>query len=281
MTSIAQALKNATTAIAKAEVTETPLLDATLLLMHVTGYKREELYLYGDKDLSKESSILFEALLKKRQSGFPIAYLIGKRDFYNHTFKVTEDVLIPRADSEIIVEQALHLLKTGDKVLDLGTGSGVLGISLAAENPTIQLTLSDISTKALEVAKQNSIAILNRTVTIIHSDLFSSLQNRSFNMIITNPPYLTASWYDQVALQVKKEPKLALVDKGEDGLHTIGKIVESSPNHLEQGGTLLIECDYRQNSEVATLMKKRGFTSVRQVKDYGNLRRVVWGRFYA
>jgi release factor glutamine methyltransferase len=281
MISIAQALKDATKAISDKQISDTPLLDATLLLMHVTNYRREQLYLHSQQPLSKEHFEQFNNLVNQRLDYEPIAYLTNKREFYKHTFKVTKDVLIPRSDSEIIVEQALILLKDNDKVLDLATGSGALGISLASENPTIELTLSDISTKALAVAKENSLVILNKEVTIIHSDLFMALQNKSFNMIITNPPYLSASWYEDVEPQVKKEPKLALIDKGEDGLHIIGKIVESSPYHLEEGGTLLIECDWRQNDKVAKLMKKRGFTQINQINDYRNLRRVVWGKYYA
>jgi release factor glutamine methyltransferase len=283
MIKVKEALQEATKKISESFVSQTPLLDASLLLMQVTNLKRHQLYSASEQKLADNQYKTFNSLVEKRLEGEPIAYLIGSKEFYGHTFKVNNSVLIPRSDSEVIVEKTLEIIKKWEKpkVLDLCTGSGCLGISVAADDKRVEMTLSDISSKALEVAKYNSFAILKREIPVIESNLFSALQKSSFNTIITNPPYLSDAWYDEVELQVKKEPKLALVGGSEDGLDLIRMIIEQSPNYLVDGGALLIECDYRQNDLVASLLKEGGFSAVDQKNDLANVRRIVWGFYYA
>jgi len=283
MIKVKEALQKATKKINESLISQTPLLDASLLLMQVTNLKRHQLYSASEQKLEENQYKTFNSLVEKRLEGEPIAYLIGSKEFYGHTFKVNNSVLIPRSDSEVVVEKALELVKRWErpKVLDLCTGSGCLGISVAAADKRVEMTLSDISFAALEVAKYNSFAILKRELPVIESNLFSALQKSSFNTIITNPPYLSDKWYEEVELQVKKEPKLALVGGSEDGLDLIRKIIEQSPNYLEDGGVLLIECDYRQNDLVASLLKEGGFSAIGQKEDLANVRRIVWGYYYA
>ncbi len=282
MIKIGQALQEGTKAILNSGVGQTPLLDASLLLMKAANLTRPELYTHSEKLLTIDQYSHFKDLVTQRLNHHPIAYLIGYKEFYNLKFLVNEDVLIPRSDSEVLVEQALEILNnyTSPTVLDLATGSGALGISVAYNNQSAKVTLADISGAALQVAKQNSKNLLNYELEGVLSDLFSALQKRKFNTIITNPPYLSQSWYLDVEPQVKKEPQLALIDEGEDGLTIIGKIVNQSPTYLEDGGVLLIECDMRQNNTVASLMKTRGFTNVSQRSDYADKLRIVWGYWY-
>lgn len=283
MIKIKEALQEATKSISESLISQTPLLDASLLLMMVTNLKRHQLYSESEQKLEDGQYKLFNSLVEKRINGEPIAYLTGSKEFYGHNFKVNNSVLIPRSDSEVVVEKALEIIKRWEKpkVLDLCTGSGCLGISVAATDERVEMTLSDISCDALEVAKYNSFAILKRELPVIESNLFSALQKRSFNTIITNPPYLSDAWYEELELQVKKEPKLALIGGSEDGLNLIRMIIEESPAYLEDGGALLLECDYRQNDLVASLFKKNGFSAIGQKNDLANIRRLVWGFYYA
>lgn len=282
MMTIGEALDGGTRAIHAQRVSQTPLLDASLLLCSSTGFTREQLYAKSHIPLDQQAIDRYTSLVKRRCAAEPIAYLTGSRDFYGRTFSVSPAVLVPRPDTEVLVEQSLAFLDRFDhpKVLDLCTGSGCIGISIAAEYPGAQVCLSDISLDAIEIARTNSHALLDREVEIIHSDVFSSLQDRRFHMIMTNPPYLTQAWYEETEAQVKEEPSLALLGGDEDGLHIIRKIVQQAPDHLEDRGILIIECDYRQNGQVARLLEQRGFVDIASCNDLAQVRRIVWGAFH-
>lgn len=282
MIAIAEALKRGTQAIQSKQVSQTPLLDASLLLCAATGMRREQLYSRGEQNLGDREHTFYEHLVARRCEAEPIAYLTGSREFFGHTFCVTPDVLIPRPDTEILVEQALTELQNleNPRVLDLCTGSGCIGISVASAHDGALVTLADISKEALALALANSRKILGRELECVEGDLFSALQNRHFHMIMTNPPYLNEPWYELAERQVKREPRLALVGGGEDGLQIIRRIIEESPAHLEQGGMLLIECDHRQNDLVGRLLTERGFSRIGQRDDLAQLRRIVWGTWH-
>ncbi len=280
MTTISESLHQGILAIQSSGVSESNSLDALLLLCKATGFSKEYVYTYPDAPLDMQILAVFNSYIARRCEAQPIAYILGEREFYGRLYTVDPRVLIPRPDTETLVEQALILLKEKQEstVLDLCTGSGCIGITVAAEIPTSHVTLADISEEALAVAMQNSRAILQRELECLQGNLFESLQNRKFHMIITNPPYLAGSWYNTTAAQVKREPYLALVGGGDDGLEIIRTIVDESPDHLELDGMLLIECDDRQNTKVAGLMEKAGFSSVTSSQDLAGCRRIVWGR---
>ncbi|MDX9939604.1 MAG: peptide chain release factor N(5)-glutamine methyltransferase [Sphaerochaetaceae bacterium] len=282
MIAIGNALRQGTQAIQGQCISQTPLLDASLLLCAVTGMTREQLYSRSAHLLSTQEFHRYTELIAQRCESQPIAYLTGTREFFGHAFTVTPDVLIPRADTEILVEQAVLMLGThdGQKVLDLCCGSGCIGISVASAVESATVALADISESALVVAGKNSRSILGRSLETVASDLYRALQNRRFHMIMTNPPYLTDQWYEQTEMQVRKEPELALIGGGEDGLDIIRRIIGESPDHLEAGGTLLIECDYRQNESVAKLLAERGFSSIGKREDLAQVRRIVWGTWH-
>lgn len=281
MIPVGEALTLGTKAIQENRVSQTPLLDASLLLCKTTGLSREQLYAKSSSLLSDDAESVYVSLIKRRCDMEPIAYLIGEREFFGRTFTVNSDVLIPRPDTEILVETALELFKESRKpsILDLCTGSGCIGISLAGEIPDSDVTLADISEGALQVARKNAARLLDRPVKVVQSDLFSAFEGERFSLIATNPPYLTDSWYDDTERQVKEEPRLALMGGDEDGLAIIRKIIEESPNHLYPRGVLLIECDFRQQGAVVELLRKRGFSDIGSKKDLAQLHRVVWGVF--
>ncbi|HPB41916.1 MAG TPA: peptide chain release factor N(5)-glutamine methyltransferase, partial [Sphaerochaeta sp.] len=207
--------------------------------------------------------------------GRPIAYIIGSKEFYGRSFYVDERVLIPRPDTEILVETVLKAIEDGvvsseDPIIDVGTGSGAVGITLAAELDCMVL-LSDISCDALDVARINSRRILGRELETIASDLLPL--GRKYGIIVSNPPYLTDEWVAAVDQNVRSEPDLALRGFGEDGLDIIRALVAESSNH----GSLFIECDYRQTKQVAGLFEEHGFTNISIQRDLQGLERVVWG----
>ena len=280
MSTFGEALRQGTLAIRDSGVSTSEALDAMLLLCKATGLTKEQIYSRPDTELTVQARSLFGALLERRSTAEPIAYILEEREFFGRLFHVDARVLIPRPDTEILVEQALDLLEAGTEatVLDLCTGSGCIGITIAAERPQATVTLADISDEALAVAVDNVKALLGNTLELVQGNLFESLPNRRFHMIITNPPYLANQWYQTTAEQVKREPYLALVGGGEEGLDLIRTIVAEAPDHLEPEGALLIECDDRQNTTVACLMEKAGFTSVSSAHDLAGCRRIVWGR---
>ncbi len=280
MKTIGEALRQGTLAIRESGVSASDALDAMLLLCKASNLTKEWIYARPEAELKSDAHRLFDTLVQRRCEAEPIAYLLGEREFFGRVFQVDPRVLIPRPDTEILVEQALELLEshTTATVLDLCAGSGCIGITIAAERPQATVTLADISHKALAVAADNAMALVQTSLELVQGNLFESLPNRRFHMIITNPPYLANQWYQTTAEQVKREPYLALVGGGEEGLDLIRTIVAEAPDHLEPEGALLIECDDRQNTTVACLMEKAGFTSVSSAHDLAGCRRIVWGR---
>jgi release factor glutamine methyltransferase len=279
MIRVGDALAQGTKAIQTNQVSKTPLLDASLLLSRITGLSREQLYAKSDVALSDEAVSQYHLLVSRRCEAVPIAYLTGSREFYGRDFRVTPDVLIPRPDTEILVEVALSFLqgKQNPEVLDLCTGSGCVGVSLGAERSDARITLADISANALEVARSNAQELLDDQPIIVQSDLFSELKGKRYTLIASNPPYLTESWYDGTEPHVKVEPELALLGGEEDGLAIIRRIVSEAPEHLQDGGALVVECDYRQVETVMLLLTERGFTEVGSESDLAQLERVVRG----
>ncbi len=229
-------------------------------------------------DMSKKAKSMLEMRLKS----IPMAYITGEKEFYGHIFKVTKDVLIPRPDTEIIVEKTIEIAKqkarsSDVRILDLCTGSGAIGASVAYETG-IQVCLSDISKEALEIAKYNYKAITGKEADARVGSLLEPWDKDRFDIIATNPPYLTDAWYEETDEDVKKEPSLALLGFGDDGLNTIREIINSAPSYLKNGGVLLIEADYRQIEICARLLSSKGFRDIEIAKDLNNKDRVVYGR---
>ncbi|NLZ76805.1 MAG: peptide chain release factor N(5)-glutamine methyltransferase [Spirochaetales bacterium] len=256
-------------------VDDTPDLDARLLLEHVTGWDRSRQIVNAAEELSSHQLDLLENLRSQRLESRPIAYIIGSKEFYGRSFLVDERVLIPRPDTEILVETVLDAIEQGvvsrtDPIIDVGTGSGAVGITLAAELDRMVL-LSDISPDALVVARTNSRRILGTELETIEGDLLPP--GRKYGIIVSNPPYLTDEWMAAVDPGVRYEPTLALRGFGEDGLQIIRALVAESSNH----GSLFIECDHRQARKVAGLFEEHGFTNVTIRRDLHGLDRVVWG----
>ncbi len=274
--------KRAVIQLLEQEQIEEAALEASLFIEKATGFDRGAQLLHASDELTDSVIKLIDEYTDKRLKHIPNAYILGYKEFWGLDFKVTPAVLIPRPDTETLVECCIDFLqgKKDATLLDLCTGSGCVGVSIAHDTGA-ELTISDISEEALEVAKENARTILKQDFHYTLGDLFSPLQGKCFTCIATNPPYLKDSWWEEVTAEVKKEPEKAFLGFGEDGLTLIRKIIAEAGEHLEEDGMLALECDYRQTEECAILMETAGFKDVRILKDLGGLERVVRGVYHA
>ncbi len=256
--------------------------EAELLLCHVLGKPLSYLRTHDDTVLSAEQQQRFRALLDKRKLGEPIAYLLGEREFWSLPFLVTPDTLIPRPETELLVELALQ---AGDalapagmplSVVDLGTGSGVIALALASERPHWQLLATDASHAALRIAQKNARRLKRDNVEFLFGSWLTPLAGRRFHLIVSNPPYIASA--DPHLRDLGFEPQSALV-AGNDGLDDIRIIVREAPAHLHDGGWLLIEHGYDQGDAVRALFMAAGFASVETRQDLGGNDRVTRGRW--
>lgn len=257
-------------------------LDAEYIFAHVLKVRRNILSMNLRKEITLEEKDEIKKLLHERaKNKKPLQYILGEWEFYGYPFKVDNRVLIPRGDTEILVEQCKFILQEieNPKVLDIGTGSGAISITIAKEIPTSTVLGADISLDALEVAKVNrALNKVEENLKFIKSDVFSSIKDTDFDMIISNPPYIPQSEYEGLMPEVKlHEPLGALTDKG-DGYFFYDKISKEAPKYLKVGGYLAFEVGYNQAETVSKLMEKNKFDIIGIIKDYGGIERVVIGR---
>lgn len=263
--------------ILKAAAIDTASLDANLLLSHVTSLSKVMLIAHDEDELSKEQEDKFFSLINKRKTGYPIAYILGYKEFFGLRLKVTEDTLIPRPDTETLVEKALTFNPQG-KVLDLGTGTGAIILALKSElKSSIDAYAVDLSKKALEVASFNS-QKLNLPVTFIQSNWFSKLGDLKFSMIVSNPPYIQKDDIHLTQTSLPFEPIQALTSE-EEGLLDIKLICKEAKKHLENGAPLLIEHGFNQGEKVRAIFTEQGYKNVATIKDLGGNDRVTFGSF--
>lgn len=274
--SIQSQLDRATTLLSS--VSESARLDAEVLLCHCLGKPRSFLRAWPERQLNSTQSRQFLALLEQRRQGWPIAYLTGEREFWSRTFLVTPDVLIPRPDSELLIELSLSLLpdRQACKIIDLGTGSGILAITLAAELPLAQVLATDISEYALKVARQNAEQLRVGNVRFENSHWFDAVSDGDFDLVISNPPYIAESDPHLQQGDVRFEPKTALISD-ETGLKDIRLLAEQAGNHLKPNGGLLIEHGYDQSDQVQTILKQLHYRQVATHSDLSGNPRVTSG----
>lgn len=241
---------------------DSPGLDAQLILAVVLGCDRAHLHAYPEKVVPREALARVEALAQRRTAREPMAYILGEREFWSMSFLVSPDVLIPRPESELLVERAAALSGYGreSRILDVGCGSGAVGLAVASEWPEAQVTLLDLCPKALEVARRNAEKFgLSGRTRFLASDLFQSLaEEEAFDLIVSNPPYVASGELDGLMPEVSSfEPRLAL-DGGADGMDLIRRVIEGAPAYLARGGSLLIEMDPRQMAEAGAVSEEQG-----------------------
>ena len=270
---IAEAVKHAAHTLAPHS--ESPRLDAEVLLSTLLGLPRSALIARGNEPLASHESAYAE-LIARRAHGVPVAYLTGTREFWSLPLKVSPAVLVPRPETELLVEQALTLLPhdAACSVLDLGTGSGAIALSLAHERPRWAITAVDVSSTALDIALQNAHLLKLAHIQWRLGSWFGPVPGERFHLIIANPPYLAAT--DPALAALCAEPDVALI-AGPSGLEALWAIIAQAPGHLHAGGWLALEHGIDQAQEVAQLMQQHSFDSIRTYSDFSGRPRVTLG----
>lgn len=268
MSTLSELLRTAAARLAP--LSESPRLDAEILLSLVTGKSRAQLFAWPEKEVGSEEQSHFEILLARRVAGEPVAHIVGFREFWSREFRVTPDVLIPRPETELLVELALRRIAPDQtaRIADLGVGSGAIAVTLALELPKAQVTGLDLSPAALAVARDNAERLGAGNVHFIESDWFSALaaDDEGFDLIVSNPPYIAENDPHLAFGDVRFEPTLAL-NSGPDGLNAIRHIVTHAYPHLLSGGYLLFEHGYDQGDAAREILRAAGYVEIACYRD--------------
>lgn len=270
-----EAVDLGTKILTKADIADA-VLDAWYLLQMVCKIERSYYYVHGDEDITAEAQKEYEIAVRKRSEHIPLQYIIGEQEFMGLKFKVNSNVLIPRQDTETLVEEAIKVLKPGMRVLDMCTGSGCVLISIMKNVADIAGTGSDVSKPALLVAREN--AKQNEVeADWIRSDLFDNI-NEKYDLIVSNPPYIRTDVITELMPEVRDFEPYDALDGREDGLYFYRKIIEQAQEYLNQEGYLYMEIGFDQGKDVSQMMKEAGFTEVEVILDLAGNDRVVKGK---
>jgi release factor glutamine methyltransferase len=256
-----------------------PRLTAEVLLAHTLQQDRMSLYVHHDQPLEAEERSRFKTLVKQRIQGTPTQYLTGKQEFWSLEFQVAPGVLIPRPETEHLVEASINVAAQFPQlaIIDVGTGSGNVAISLKKEIPHAEVYASDISEAALEIAKRNAGNLLDGESRIVfrHGDLLQPFSGNTFDLIISNPPYVSAAEYETLSCEIREhEPKLALF-AGEEGLDVYRQLIPQAHSYLNPHGYVLVEIGYGQKDSVVGIFEEHGFAIQNVIKDYAGIDRVM------
>ena len=254
-------------------------IEIQCLLQQVLNVPRAWLLAHSEHRPNEAKQTHYQELLQRRLQGEPVAYLLGEREFFGLKLRVTPATLIPRPETELLVDLALSRISQQDscRILDLGTGSGAIALALAHARPDIEMLGCDASTTALAVARANAQQLAITNTTFIQSNWFEAFTAQKFNIIVSNPPYIATNDPHLAQGDVRFEPISALIS-GNDGLHDIRHITAYAPNHLEPGGWLLLEHGYNQSMQVRELLRQAGFDEVFSACDLAGIERVSGGR---
>jgi release factor glutamine methyltransferase len=260
---------------------ETPRLDAELLLARALGATRIQLFIDAKRPLDEGELARMRELVKRRRAREPVAYILGEREFYGRSFRVDRRVLVPRPDTETLIEVALERTRAVSmsmRALDLCTGSGCVAITLARERPTALVAATDLSDDALAVARENALRLGAYNVAFRRGDLFAAVDAACrFDVVTANPPYVPAGEVASLQPEIREhEPRLAL-EGGDDGLAVLRRIVAEAPPHLASGGVLAVEVGAGEAPAVVALFERAGYDAVEVRRDYARIERVVSG----
>lgn len=260
------------------ETSPSAQLDAEILLAYTLNTSRTFLYTHPEKTLNPSQYETYQQLIAKRYDGIPIAYLTNSREFWSLPLRVDNDTLIPRPETELLVELTLTLLKdvSPASIVDLGTGSGAIAVALASERPDWQILACDLNQAAVHIASHNVTNLGLTNVHIYHSDWFAAIPSHQFNAIVSNPPYIAKDDPHLEQGDVRFEPKEALIS-GAEGLDSLNYIIQHSYDRLLPGGVLLLEHGYDQKHAVTSMLKARGYEQVNCWQDWEGNDRVSGG----
>lgn len=265
-------------AVSELSESESPRRDAEILLEHVTGKARTYILAFGETLLTAGQEAQLAELLARRKNGEPVAHLTGEREFWSLPLYVSAATLIPRPDTECLVEQALaRLPENASRILDLGTGTGAIALALASERPDCQVTAVDVMPDAVALAQRNLARLGFSNVQILQSSWFSAIASQQFDMIVSNPPYIDEQDPHLSQGDVRFEPLTALVAANE-GLADIEHIITTARDHLVSGGWLLLEHGWTQGEAVRALFSAAGYDAVETCRDYGGNDRLTLGK---
>jgi release factor glutamine methyltransferase len=274
---VAQAIAWATHTLKN--TSDSPKLDAEVLLLHVLDKPKSYLFTWPEAELTEVQLSTFKKLIAERETGHPVAHLVGVREFWSLELEVNNSTLIPRPDTETLVEKALNLdLPTNAKMLDLGTGTGAIALSLASEQSNWQITAVDYSEQAVALAKRNQQKHALNNVTIMQSDWFSAVPNQQFDLIVSNPPYIDALDEHLSQGDVRFEPKSALVAP-DNGMADIKLIIEQARQYLAPNGYLLIEHGYQQALLLQEFFAQMAYSNILTIKDMAGCDRVTMAQW--
>lgn len=269
--------KSVATALAEARAAGLSLLDATLLLGHLLGWSRTQLIAHDERLLAAAEVEAWRARLARRRNGEPVAYILGEKEFHGLVFEMSRDVLVPRPETELLVDWAASLLRAlpGEPaLLDLGTGSGAIAVAIKAQCPRARVSASDASGAALAVARRNA-QRLGTEVHFVEGSWWAPIGSQRFNVAVANPPYIAAG--DTHLAALRHEPTLAL-SPGGDGLGALAEIVAGAPAHLESGGWLVVEHGHDQAEPVTAMFKRAGLTGIECRSDLAGQPRATGGK---
>jgi release factor glutamine methyltransferase len=257
---------------------ESARLDAEILFCDVMQFSRSRIYSHPEQAVPEDKSVLFQSLIEQRQQGHPIAHLTGKKEFWSLELTVNKDTLIPRPETELLVETALQMIpeNTAFNILDLGTGSGAIAIAIASERADCKIIATDINSNALTVAKNNAETHRIENIQFCLSDWYKNISSQSFDLIVSNPPYIKQDDEHLSQGDVRFEPELALV-AGADGMQAINIILDSAEHYLASNACLLIEHGYDQKPLVQEAFLKHGLKRVKTFQDLSGQDRITLG----
>lgn len=259
---------------------ESPRLNAEHLIAHVLGKKRIELYMEFDRPLGEKELAPLRELIRRRAAGEPLQHLLGTVEFHGRIFAVDARALIPRPETELLMELTLkEPIAEPACILDVGTGSGVIALTLAAERPTAQVTAVDVSPDALALARENAARLgLSERVRFLQSDLFSALEGETFDLIVANLPYIPAGEIASLSREVQRDPVLAL-DGGPVGTELIARLLAEARAYLKPGGRIVLEIGHDQSAALAAELERQNYRDIRPVADYQGILRFLFATF--
>ena len=253
-------------------------MDSEILLCSILKCNRVTLYTHAEKKLSELNKKKFEGLVNRRLKGYPIAYLTKQKEFWSHKLYIDETILIPRPETELLVEKTLELISIHslNDILELGTGSGAIAIAIASEKPMLNIKATDIKTAALKIARHNTDSYKIKNIEFIKSDWFCNIKKYDYDLIVSNPPYISNNDPCLKNSGIKFEPTSALIS-GQDGLDDLKKIIQKSSYYLKNNGWLIVEHAYNQGVQVRKTFLENNFTAT-TIRDYCELERITFGK---